>query len=168
MHRACVHVYDWPSTANVRGSDTHHILLPYLPVFSQQLRNVSNTHMFKRQCNVSQGEQRKKIWGSRDNAEGESSRLCVCLSMCAWAREEEVSMREIRESLKWDDKDRKAQIDIAITKKTILQLGIHLHTLGVRWLTSHWLHSISLINGVHQRVITGQSLCTSEQSTGCL
>lgn len=97
------------------------------------------------QCESRRVEE-KKIWGSRDNAEGESSRLCVCLSMGAWAREEEVSMREIRESLKWDDEDRKAQIDIAITKKTSLQLRIHLHTLGVRWLTNHWLHSISLIN----------------------
>lgn len=48
--------------------------------------------------------------------------LPVCLR-------EEGSGREIRESLKWDSKDRSAQIDIAITKKAIPQLGIHLHTL---------------------------------------
>lgn len=55
--------------------------------------------------------------------------VCVCLSTCASAGEEEESGREIRESLKWDSTDRSAQIDIAITKKAIPQLGIHLHTL---------------------------------------
>lgn len=56
--------------------------------------------------------------------------VCVCLSTCASAEEEEESGREIRESLKWDSTDRSAQIDIAITKKAIPQLGIHLHTLN--------------------------------------
>lgn len=115
---------------------------------------------------------RVKNWGKQRQCEGRgSSRLCVCLSMCAWARkkEREESSREIRERLKWDSKDRKAQIDIAITKKTISQLGIHLHTLGLRCLSNHsfskgWLRNISYIIGACERVIAGQSLCTSSQS----
>lgn len=127
--------------------------------------------MLERRINVSQGEW--KNWGKQRQCGGRgSSRLCVCLSMCAWAREKERERKsggEIRESLKWDSKDRKAQIDIAITKKTISQLGIHLHTLGLRCLSNHsfsegWLRNISYIIGACERVIGGQSLCTSSQS----
>lgn len=38
-------------------------------------------------------------------------------------------MREIRGDLKLDSRERRAQIDIAITQKAIPQLGIHLHIL---------------------------------------
>lgn len=98
-------------------------------------------------------ESEKSGWGGGDNAEGESSRhqtLRVCLStskcVCEWERErKEENRREIRESLKWDSKDRSAQIDIAITKKAIPQLGIHLHTLESGLLSSHCFSEVGSV-----------------------
>lgn len=44
-------------------------------------------------------------------------------------REMKSKKWERNKSLKWDSKERSAQIDIAITKKATPLLGIHLHTL---------------------------------------
>lgn len=71
----------------------------------------------------------------KNRGEGETMRReTVADSARVWAgacvqQKKRKAGREIRESLKWDSKDRSAQIDIAITKKAIPQLGIHLHTL---------------------------------------
>lgn len=105
----------------------------------------------------------------RDNAEGASGRLCVRVWACA--REEEECGRAIGESLKWESKDRSAQIDIAITRKAIPQLQIHLHALELGCspatvpLRSAHQHLIHMRKDRHQ-VVTMHTLTVKIPSMG--
>lgn len=126
---------------------------------------------FKRQIDVSQGE--RKI-GEGETMWREKAAFSACVSDHAHVykrgREEEGSGREKRESLKWDSKYRSAQIDIAITKKAISQLGIYLHTLeqgcspatvSLRLARQRLIHKRSMRKGHHWAVTVHTLTMTS-------
>lgn len=121
----CMFISDFPQQVSAGAINR---IYSFLSVSFSQATKECIEHPHVQAINQCESR-REKNWGRRDNTKGESGRFCVCLSTCIIAREEEERGRELRESPKWDSKERSAQIDIAITKKAIPQLGIYLHTL---------------------------------------
>lgn len=136
MH-VCIFMTDLPQQIS-EGVIIRIYSLSSLPVFFcffQRLKNVLITHMFKRRINVSQGE-----WEKLGEAETTRREKCAD-SACVWKRARgQERKRKAAEKVEWAQNET-AKIGTDwysnyIEKKTILQLGIYLHTLQPRWLSN--------------------------------